>query len=157
MRIISSSIRLFSGSLLCAAPHGWKACLWGQRGVSPAPPSVCPERIGSDNKFIQKIYFSINRQPWRHNTRKPRQKSAIMPITYSLHNMNYADFVSGRCTFSSSEHQRSPERTMLKSPFCGLAETQRKQFWYLQANSRALAMVLFFHCSFPEHNSYRFA
>jgi hypothetical protein len=87
--------------------------------------------------------------------RKPRQRTAIRPILRSLHNMNYAGFVSG----------------LRASPGCAmLAVTNRGTEALLPGLKRSgkssdigkliparSAMVLFFHCSFPEHNSYRFA
>jgi hypothetical protein len=69
--------------------------------------------------------------------------------------MNYAGFVSGlRASLLMRIRARRDERG--RKPFCRLAERSGKSsdIGKLIPGS---AMVLFFHCSFPEHNSYRFA
>ncbi|OJH61919.1 hypothetical protein BOH71_18695, partial [Bacillus subtilis] len=57
------------------------------------------------------IYFSTNSQIWQDNNHKPRQRTAIGNILRSLHDVNYADFVSGLRTSPRDVEGCLPWRT----------------------------------------------
>ena len=115
VRIILFSIRIFSGPLSCTArcrrkAHPSRPLVRSPCQLQAAAP-MSAERIDIDNKFRQAIYFSTNSQIWQDNNRKPRQITAIGAILRSLHDVNYADFVSGLRTSRGDEEGYLPWRT----------------------------------------------
>lgn len=128
-----------------------------RQGASDAVPHLCPQRIGIDNKFIQAIYFSIYRWTGRYTSHNRRNKTRSRPILRPLYELNYAEFARNFALPPWRGHHLSLRRTVSQRRFCAPGGNPAADVLILARLFQGNRMVLFFHCSLPEHNSYRFA